>query len=205
MMVSDCYKPAMVDLKARRTKILSLMRPAKPQVDIQLRQGPSIYTTGDSIQGSVYIAPDQGLLGRTQIKLQGKTVTKVEGDFARTRVEHTFLDLDQPAEMYGPSLTDDGRYRFPFLFIVPDQTLPQACAHPKTNCQVGDAHRMLPPTLGGPFPTRIRSWPADDLGSEMTRVSYCIKVHISKPSDDTSGDEACTKPLALFAQGATLE
>jgi len=76
-------------------------------------------------------------------------------------------------------------YNFPFTFVVPTHLLPRACAHNCDNHHVKEAHLLLPPSFGdSDLSGLFDGKPLDDLAPDMARVSYCIRVRMTKRRDD---------------------
>lgn len=116
----------------------------------------------------------------------------------RPSANHTFLKLQQPMSenLYpSPRLFKKGHpYRFPFTFVVPDQLLPQSCRHAAPNMHLQAAHTQLPPSMGDPMLTGDGTNLLDDMAPQMSRVSYIIRVSISK-----KGTGAGARPKVLLA------
>lgn len=97
-----------------------------------------------------------------------------------------FLKLHQPIEdmQYPtPRVLEVGRsYLFPFIFVVPDRLLPQACTHPRINAHTHRAHTMLPPTLGDLMLAGNGKTFMDDMAPDMSRISYIIRVGVLEQS-----------------------
>ena len=65
--------------------------------------------------------------------------------------------------------------------------MPQACNHDTSNWVLKDAHARLPPTLGDPVYLHSQRTAPDDFAPTACRVSYIVKVWITKdPSDGDS-------------------
>ena len=106
----------------------------------------------------------------------------------RTEAVHRFLRLLQPiSRMQLPEngIIEAGKiYKFPFTFVVPTHLLPRACAHNCDNDHVKETHLLLPPSFGDPDLCGYDGKLLDDFAPDMARVSYCIKVKMTKWRDD---------------------
>jgi len=105
----------------------------------------------------------------------------------RTEAVHRFMRLEQPireADLPHPRVLEAGKtYKFPFTFAVPQQLLPRACVHKVRHDNVRDAHLQLPPSFGDPSLSGFGTTLLDDLAPEMAKISYLIKVRLTKSSD----------------------
>ncbi|GAD95707.1 arrestin (or S-antigen), N-terminal domain protein [Paecilomyces variotii No. 5] len=178
----------------------SLTKRSRPKVEIDLvdqRDGfVASYTTGDRIEGEVTIVADHDTqFDDIDITFEGSSTTSVErsssmvGSSGKSNAYQTFLKLRQPisqTEYPHPRVFEAGQtFRFPFTFVVPDRLLPQVCDHSKNNLHLRYAHTQLPPSLGDPMLAGDGVSLLDDMAPLMSRISYVIKVSISrKPSGD---------------------
>jgi hypothetical protein len=105
----------------------------------------------------------------------------------RTEVAHRFLRLVQPisrSQLPENGIIEAGKiYKFPFTFVVPTHLLPRACGHKCDNHHVKEAHLLLPPSFGDSDLSGYDGKPLDDLAPDMARVSYCIRVKMTKWRD----------------------
>lgn len=108
----------------------------------------------------------------------------------RTEATHRWLRLLQPilrSQLPENGTIEAGRtYTFPFTFVVPTHLLPRACAHKCENSHVKEAHLLLPPSFGDPELSGHDDKLLDDLAPDMTRVSYSIRVKLTKWNNDGS-------------------
>lgn len=108
----------------------------------------------------------------------------------RTEASHRFLRLLQPilrSQFPGNGIIEAGRtYTFPFTFVVPTHLLPRACSHKCDNNHVKETHLLLPPSFGDPGLSGYDDKLLDDLAPDMTRVSYSIRVKMTKWNNDGS-------------------
>ncbi|KAJ9190948.1 hypothetical protein DTO164E3_9091 [Paecilomyces variotii] len=176
----------------------SLTKRSRPKVGIDLvdqKDGfVASYTTGDKIEGEVTITAEHDIqFDDINITFEGLATTSVErssslaGSGRTSNAYQAFLKLRQPirqTEYPHPRIFEAGcTFRFPFTFVVPDHLLPQACDHSKDNIHLRYAHTQLPPSLGDPMLAGDGVSLLDDMAPAMTRISYVIKVSISrKPS-----------------------
>lgn len=112
----------------------------------------------------------------------------------RSEAFHQFLKLTQPIEesMYPqPRVLEAGRtYKFPFLFVVPQQMLPRICRHTVLHESVRDAHLQLPPSLGD------KTTPLDDLAPDMAIINYSVMARVTR----AKGEEKDKNTLAHVAR-----
>ncbi|PIG82866.1 hypothetical protein AARAC_003150 [Aspergillus arachidicola] len=183
-------------------------RRSRPQVTVNLddqKDGVvNSYTTGDEINGNVTVTVNEDvIIDALQITFEGwcldylpslrltysistsETTVEPPGTIInRTAATHCFLRLRQPVEngRLPPcqTLRQGIVYSFPFTFVLPGRLLPQACDHETSNWVLKDAHARLPPTLDDwVFLDRQRTTP-DDFAPTACRVSYIVKVWITK-------------------------
>ncbi|KAI9837072.1 MAG: hypothetical protein M1819_000721 [Sarea resinae] len=177
----------------------SLVQMRKPIIEIALKNADrgsvgsyiGSYTTLDTIEGQVAItATHDTRFEDVQITFEGSMRTSVErmsptpSPSSGTEASKTFLNLSQPVDEScypHPRVAEAGRtYRFPFTFVVPPQQLPSSCPHRCENPQLHDAHLHLPPSLGDPSLSGNGKQLLDDLAPDMSKISYAIKVRITR-------------------------
>lgn len=162
-----------------------MARPAHPDMEILLdhHHDGKVYTTFDALTGRVLItAPHAARFDEIQITLVGSIKSFLENvsshsSRSRTSAKHTFLKMRMPireSEYPQPRVAEARRtYEFAFHFVIPAQLLPKACHHPCAHDDVHAEHLQPPPSMGDCF---LRA--GDDLGPEMARVEYAIKVQV---------------------------
>ncbi|KAJ9293556.1 hypothetical protein DTO271G3_7635 [Paecilomyces variotii] len=176
----------------------SLTKRSRPKVEVDLvdqKDGfVASYTTGDKIEGEVTVTAEHDIqFDEINITFEGLATTSVErsstlaGSTGTSNAYQAFLKLRQPTRQTDyphPRVFEAGcTFRFPFTFVVPDHLLPQACDHSKDNLHLRYAHTQLPPSLGDPMLAGDGVGLLDDMAPTMSRISYVIKVLISrKPS-----------------------
>ena len=102
----------------------------------------------------------------------------------RTTGRHTFMKLLMPID--NASLPTDRiakagiTYTIPFMFVVPDRLLPQACNHAKEHSGLQSVHLNLPPSLGDPMLASDGQSLMDDMAPEMSKIIYSIRVKVTK-------------------------
>ncbi|RAH74843.1 arrestin (or S-antigen), N-terminal domain protein [Aspergillus aculeatinus CBS 121060] len=164
---------------------------SRPKVNIDLdgqHDGlVNVYTTGDTIKGTVTVTVDHDTrFDELEITFEGTSRTSVERQSmpGRTGAYQTFLRLRQPIEDAAyptPRILEAGRtYDFPFVFVVPQRLLPHVCSHPKTNIHVEQSHTMLPPTFGDPMLASDGKSLLDDLTPDMCRISYIVRATLQR-------------------------
>ncbi|KAL1877823.1 hypothetical protein Plec18167_004792 [Paecilomyces lecythidis] len=173
----------------------SLTKRSRPKIEIDLvdqRDGfVASYTTGDKIEGEVTIIADHDTqFDDIDITFEGLSTTSVErsssmvGAGGKSNAYQTFLKLRQPinrTEYPHPRVFEAGQtFKFTFTFVVPDRLLPQVCEHSKNNLHLRHAHTQLPPSLGDPMLAGDGVSLLDDMAPIMSRISYVIKVSISR-------------------------
>ncbi|KAH7065417.1 arrestin [Macrophomina phaseolina] len=173
----------------------------KPIIDISLKgeHGPhgsyiSSFSTMDTLEGEVAItAPHDTRFDDIEICFVGTSETFVDKFStapttmsSRSDASHVFLKLHQPIDESAlpmPRIAEAGRtYRFPFTFVIPTQLLPKACQR-YSNDQIRAAHLQLPPSMGDTSISGHGGKLLDDLTPEMARISYAIKVLITRERD----------------------
>ncbi|PWY72267.1 hypothetical protein BO70DRAFT_279101, partial [Aspergillus heteromorphus CBS 117.55] len=152
------------------------------------------FTTGDSIQGTVTIMPQEDTSFESlSITLEGAARTTVDSTAPQTQIPRrensikNFLQLQQPGcEKFYPesrTLKAGETYNLPFTFVVPSHLLPDVCRHSRNNLQLTDAHTQLPPSLAGSMVLDDGRNLLDDLAYESSQICYAITVSITeKPS-----------------------
>ncbi|KAI9806409.1 MAG: hypothetical protein M1833_003596 [Piccolia ochrophora] len=180
------------------SQMRALAQRGRPKIEISLKNHDDLagttYTTLDTLEGEVAITAQQDArFDEIGITFEGSTKTYVEKlstvSAAANRVEasHNFLKLSQPIDestLPQPRIAEAGKtYRFPFTFVVPEQLLPHICVHRCESNQVHDAHLRLPPSLGEGVFGIDGSIHTDDLAPVMTRISYAIKVRVTRFRD----------------------
>lgn len=185
----------------------ALTQRSKPVVDIVLkdeeRNAPAYsYTTLDKIEGEVSIAaPSDTRFDTIEISFTGFERTYVENQSTTAPTStkafayRPFLELKQPinaaASPQHRVVQAGHTYKLPFMFVIPEHLLPQACRHAVHNDQVREAHLSLPPSLGDPMAPGDGKTLMDDLAPDMSIVSYAVKVKILR------NRESDGKPIIL--------
>ena len=84
---------------------------------------------------------------------------------------HKFLNLRQPlsgSKYPNPQVLQPGHhYEYPFLFVISQRLLPQACTHDTVSSSVKQTHLQPPPSL-------------EDMAPGDFRISYAVRVVLSK-------------------------
>ncbi|KAE8343209.1 hypothetical protein BDV24DRAFT_149827 [Aspergillus arachidicola] len=167
-------------------------RRSRPQVTVNLddqKDGVvNNYTTGDEINGNVTVTVNEDvIIDALQIIFEGTSETTVEPAgtiINRIAATHCFLRLRQPVEngRLPPcqTLRQGIVYSFPFTFVLPGRLLPQACDHETSNWVLKDAHTRLPPALDDSVFLDSQRTTPDDFAPTACRVSYIVKVWITK-------------------------
>lgn len=170
----------------------------KPVIDISLkgdngRHGSyvSSFSTMDTLEGEVAVtAPHDTRFDDIEISFIGASETFVDKFStaptslnARTDASHVFLKLRQPIDestLPMPRIAEAGRtYKFPFTFVIPPHLLPKSCQR-YANDQIRAAHLQLPPSMGDMSISGHGGKLLDDLTPEMAKISYAIKVTITR-------------------------
>ncbi|KAK4950883.1 hypothetical protein LTR10_010876 [Elasticomyces elasticus] len=178
------------DILAMPSKLRSLMLAQKPDIKINLASRKKVFSTLDTIEGTVTItAPEDIQFDSVEIEFLGTSRTFVErvttaaSVSGRSEAFHQFLKLVQPGlqECYPENgiLKAGETYDFPFVFVVPQQLLPRVCQHKVHNPTVRDAHLQLPPTFGDREQAKACDMP-DDMAPEMASVRYGIFARVSR-------------------------
>ncbi|CAK7212447.1 hypothetical protein SBRCBS47491_001466 [Sporothrix bragantina] len=160
-----------------------------------------VYTSGDSITGSVTIVPQRNIpFDEFEIVLLGTTHTRVDHISSPIESSHVFLKLFMPiAESAYPVpriLEAYQTYTLPIHFVVPHHLTLSACNHKLSSPHVHSHHMRLPPTLGrGNGSGAAAAWERDDMAPEMARVEYAIKARIFRETlkEDGSGKSTRSK------------
>ncbi|SLM36827.1 Bul1, N-terminal [Lasallia pustulata] len=184
-------------LTVRSPSVLrALTQRPKPAIDILLKDEEEktpvhFYTTLDRINGEVSItAPSDMRFDTVEISFMGDERTLVENlsttapTSTKIIASRPFLELKQPintAAFPQHQVAQAGHtYRLPFMFVIPEHLLPQACRHPVDNDQLREAHLSLPPSLGDPMAPSDGKTLMDDLAPDMSTISYAVKVKITR-------------------------
>ena len=180
----------------------------RPDIKIHLASRKKVYSTLDTIEGTVTITPTSDTpFDAVDIEFLGTSRTYVErlttaaAVSGRSEAFHQFLKLSQPDldEHYPEErvLKAGQAYDFPFVFAVPQQLLLRVCSHKVQNPAVRDAHLQLPPTFGDREQAKSCDVP-DDMAPEMAGVRYGIFVRLSKVK--TLEEDTCRISLASKAR-----
>ncbi|TKA66539.1 hypothetical protein B0A49_10481 [Cryomyces minteri] len=151
----------------------------------------------DKLEGVVSITAERDTrFEDIEITFTGTSKTYVEkmtttaAVSGRSEARHQFLKLTQPMPQSAypqPRILERGRtYKFPFLFIVPNQLLPMVCQHRVANAQITEAHLKLPPSLGDPDASGVGKALLDDLAPDMAKISYAINAKL-RQTRETDG------------------
>ncbi|OJD35834.1 arrestin domain-containing protein [Diplodia corticola] len=178
-------------------KMRNFAMQGKPVIDISLNGETGSHgsyvtsvSTMDKLEGEVSVtAPRDTRFDDIEIAFVGQSTTYVD-KFAsaptmssRSDATHQFLKLRQPIDestLPMPRIAEAGRtYRFPFTFVIPAHLLPRSCQR-YGNDQVRAAHLQLPPSLGDTSIAGHCGKLLDDLAPEMARISYAIKVTVTR-------------------------
>lgn len=175
----------------------------KSKMEIQLdgHFKAKVYTSGDSITGSVTIVPQRNIpFDEFEIVLLGTTHTRVDHISAPVESSHVFLKLFMPiAEDAYPVpriLEAFQTYTLPIHFVVPHHLTLSACSHKVASPHVQAHHMRLPPTLGsGSGSGAVAAWERDDMAPEMSRVEYAVKARVYRETlkEDGSGKSSRVK------------
>ncbi|KAK5134717.1 hypothetical protein LTR08_006232 [Meristemomyces frigidus] len=191
-------------------KLRSLVQTQKLDIEINLKGHKKAYSTLDGIEGTAEItAAVNTHFDDIDIEFVGTSRTYVErlttaaAASGRSEAFHQFLKLTQPGlQQHYPAdciLKAGQTYKFPFLFVVPQQLLPRVCQHKTHNPAVRDAHLQLPPTLGdkglGTGPDAL-----DDMAPDMASVRYGIFARVSR----TKTHDAETFKVSLASKAKRL-
>ncbi|CAK7263651.1 hypothetical protein SEPCBS119000_000591 [Sporothrix epigloea] len=154
-----------------------------------------VYTSGDSITGSVTIVPQHSFpFDELEIILLGTAHTGGDQISGPIKSNHIFLKLFMPIDEStypDPRVLEPGHsYSFPIHFVVPQHLTLSACAHKVASPHVLSHHMRLPPTLGrGNGTGAAAAWERDDMAPEMAHVEYAIKARVFRDTlkDGDSG------------------
>lgn len=180
-------------------KLRGMVQNTKPEITIHLNSKRRIYSTMDSIDGSVFIKPAVDTeFDEVEIDFIGTSRTFVEryttaaAISGRSEAYHNFLRLNQPRldslypEERGERTLKAGRtYEYPFNFKVPRELLERICKHKVNNDTVKRAHLQLPPSLGDKE-LSSKDGTLDDMAPEMASVRYGIFARITKMAGEDS-------------------
>lgn len=107
-----------------------------------------------------------------------------------SKAMHKFLHLRQPlpgSKHPNSRVLQPGHcYKYPFLFVIPQHLLPQACTHDTVCSSVRQAHLQPPPSL-------------EDTAPGEFRISYAVRVVLSKVSS-----KGMTKVLSSCARNMRI-
>lgn len=184
------------------SKLLGGLVGPKTDIKISLDEKRAVYSNLDRIQGFVTITPASDLpFDDIDIEFVGTTRTYVErlttaaAISGRSQAFHQFLRLSQPgtASFYPQDLIlrANKPYRFPFLFVVPQQLLPRICSHRVAHDSVHDAHLRLPPTFGDTEPEN-KADRIDDMAPEMASIRYGVYAKISRVKHESTASRRVT-------------
>lgn len=166
------------------------------------------YSTHDAIRGEVTVSFERDThFDDMTIAFEGQTATYVEKiataapTTGRTTGRHVFLKLLQPIDPANLPHHNNAiagiKYRFPFMFVVPDRLLPHICVHPIEHDEVKDAHLQLPPSFGDPMLSPDGQTLMDDLAPDMSRISYQVRVKIIKKTQSGKFVEIADKAIRV--------
>lgn len=95
-----------------------------------------------------------------------------------------FLSLRQPVDesMYPtPRVLRPGHsYKYPIVFVIPRNLLPQSCTHDTHCSHVKQAHLKTPPTLDDPQLRKRGSSSVEDMTPGNCHISYAVRAVVSK-------------------------
>ena len=135
---------------------------------------------------SLLFCSDFGSAGTTRTWIE--KVATAAPTTNRTNAFHRFFRVDQPIDednLPGDRIAKAGvTYKHPFTFVVPDRLLPHVCTHETVHRDVKDAHLRLPPSFGDAMVASNGGSLLNDLAPEMTRISWAIRVSISRRKSD---------------------
>jgi hypothetical protein len=166
------------------------------KINLAPRSNPkaTAYTTMDRIEGQIEIAPTQDTpFDSINIIFEGMALTYIErlspsaSVPSKVSATHRFMVLPQPAD---ESLLPEDRiaragavYKFPFHFVVPQRLLPKGCIHSRELGIPHEAHLLLPPSLSDPESIPEGVSLKDDMGPEMAKITYQIRVMMNRRND----------------------
>ncbi|KAK4913687.1 hypothetical protein LTR49_018021 [Elasticomyces elasticus] len=171
------------------SKLQSLTLAHKPDIKINLASRKKVFSTLDTIEGTVTITAPKDI-----------QFESIEIEFLGT--SHTFVERLTPPGLQeycpGNGILKAGKsYYFPFVFVVPQRLLAHVCQHKIHNPTIRDAHLQLPPTFGDPEQAKACDAP-DDMAPEMAMVRYGIFATISRAKWQEG--EMCRFSLGLRAR-----
>jgi len=190
--------------KANRLSLRAIFTSPKPEISISFSSAsdnepnhdgsPKVYSTLDAIEGTVTIvAPANMHFDALEIALTGVSKTTVDKlrqnstVAGRSEATHRFLKLVQPIlpEAYPESMIlESGKtYKFPFMFVIPENLLPKACSHRLASEQVHELHLKLPPSLNDKG--------VSDHAPENARIGYAVEARIMKQKSPTKKIVLC--------------
>ena len=152
------------------------------RIDLDHHFHSKVYTSSSPVRGTVTITPRRDVkFDVVQIRLLGRSQTRLDGVDSTREVSHVFLKLAMPI----PESTcpEDGvflagrSYRIPFEFVIPDYLTLNACSHHVRSPLVHDQHVLLPPTMG----TNV--WEKDDMAPRMAEVEYLVSARVLQVTD----------------------
>ena len=187
-------------------RLRGLLHLQEPEIEIKVNRPERTFTSLDRLDGVVRITvPVDTAFSDVNIQFVGTTMSYIEGFTTAVNVSgkraafHTFLKLSQPGQhLFFPDdqvLRAGQLYDFPFVFIVPNQLLPQVCQHQVSDPAVRDAHMQLPPSMGDKDLGRLLDLP-DDFAPENASVRYGIFCRLLKCPSHTDP----SKPSILAAK-----
>ncbi|EFX02999.1 arrestin n-terminal domain containing protein [Grosmannia clavigera kw1407] len=141
-----------------------------------------VYTTGDSITGSVRIVTQRDVpFDAFEIVLLGASRTQIDAVSGVRESSHILLKMAMPIAPSAypvPRVLETGQeYVLPFRFVVPAHLTLGACNHVAKSDRVRDHHVCLPPTMGD------GAWERDDMTPDMARVKYVVRARIFRDAD----------------------
>jgi len=181
------------------SKLRGMVQNTKPEITIHLNSRRRVYSTMDSIDGTVFIKPAVDTeFDEVEIDFIGTSRTFVEryttaaAISGRSEAYHNFLRLNQPRldtlypeERSERTLKAGETYEYPFHFKVPRELLERVCKHTVVNDNVKDAHLQLPPSLGDKE-LSSKDGTLDDMTPDMASVRYGIFARITKLAGEDS-------------------
>ena len=164
-----------------------------------------VYTSGDSITGSVSITPLHNVaFDELEIILLGTSHTGGDQISGPVKSSHIFLKLFMPVDenaYFDPRVLEMGHtYTFPIHFVVPHHLTLSACAHKVSSSHVLSHHMRLPPTLGrGDGIGAAAAWERDDMAPEMARVEYVVKARVFRDTMKDGDSSTTSRSVVLEA------
>ncbi|KAF2169948.1 hypothetical protein M409DRAFT_51735 [Zasmidium cellare ATCC 36951] len=190
------------------SRLRGLYQAQKSDIRINLNNRRSVYTTLDKIEGVVEItASVDTSFDSIDVEFVGTSRTYVErlttaaAISGRSEAFHQFLKLQQPRmHQHYPDdyvLKAGETYKFPFLFVVPQQLLPRVCQHKVVSDSLREAHLQLPPSFGDRDAAPKAETP-DDMVPDMASIRYGVFARISKNKEH--GDDIVRTTVASKAR-----